>query len=114
MTRFFCGTEDYCKNDSQRALERAKKNVVHHYAVVGLLEHFQVTLKILQRRLPYFVPVVPKSPTDLRVNKGVKSNEVSLSEEMISKIKEANWADVELYDFIKDIFWKQVQACGIS
>ena len=114
MTRFFCGTEDYCKNDARRALERAKENILHHYAVVGLLEHFQVTLKILQRRLPYFVPVVPKSPTDLRVNKGVKSNEVSVSEELISKIKQANWADVELYDFIKDIFWKKVQACGIS
>ena len=59
MTRFFCGTEAFCKSDARKALERAKENILNHYATVGLLEHFHLTLKITQRRLPYFLPVVP-------------------------------------------------------
>lgn len=114
MTRFFCGTDRFCKSDAPNALIKAKENILQHYAVVGLLEHFQLTLKILQRRLPFFVPVVPRNPSELRVNEGVRGKNVSVSEEMISKIKRANWADMELYGFIKEIFWKQARACGLS
>ncbi|XP_078384454.1 uronyl 2-sulfotransferase-like isoform X2 [Oculina patagonica] len=114
MTRFFCGTEEFCRNDPQKALARAKENILSHYAVVGLLEYFHLTLQITQRRLPYFLPVVPIDPEDLRLNETKKKNSTSVSEEMIEKIKRANWADVELYEFVKQIFWKQAQACGLS
>lgn len=114
MTRFFCGTEDFCRNDAQKALERAKENILNHYAVVGLLEHFYLTLKITQRRLPFFLPVVPKDPEEMRLNEGRRKKSASVSEEMINKIKRANWADVELYEFVKQIFWKQAKACGLS
>lgn len=114
MTRFFCGTDRFCKSDAPKALIKAKENILQHYAVVGLLEHYQITLKILQRRLPFFVPVVPRNPSELRVNEGVRGKNVSITDEMISKIKRANWADMELYDFIKERFWKQVRACGLS
>ena len=115
MTRFFCGTEDFCKNDAKKALKRAKENILNHYATVGLLEHFLLTLKIIQRRLPYFLPVVPEEPTHLKLNEGKKIlNSSSVSEEMIEKIKQANKADMELYEFVTEIFWKQVKACGIS
>ena len=115
MTRFFCGTEDFCKSDAKKALKRAKENILNHYATVGLLEHFLLTLKIIQRRLPYFLPVVPEEPTHLKLNEGKKKlNSSSVSEEMIEKIKQANKADMELYEFVTEIFWKQVKACGIS
>lgn len=115
MTRFFCGTEVFCKNDTRKALDRAKGNILKHYATVGLLEYFHLTLKIIQRRLPFFLPVVPEEPTDMKLNEGSKKlNSSSVSEEMIEKIKRANWADMELYEFVKQIFWRQVQACGIS
>jgi len=115
MTRFFCGTEDFCKKDAEKALERAKENILKHYATVGLLEHFHLSLKIIQRRLPYFLPVVPEEPAHMKLNEGKKKlNSSSVSEEMIKKIKEANRADLELYEFVTEIFWKQVKACGIS
>lgn len=115
MTRFSCGTEVFCKNDARKALDRAKLNILNHYATVGLLEYFHLTLKIIQRRLPFFLPVVPEEPTDMKLNEGSKKlNSSSVSEEMIEKIKRANWADMELYEFVKQIFWRQVQACGIS
>ena len=115
MTRFFCGTEDFCNSDAKKALERAKENILNHYVTVGLLEHFHLTLKIIQRRLPYFLPVVPEEPIRMKLNEGKnKFNSSSVSEEMIEKIKQANWSDMELYEFVTEIFWKQVKACGIS
>ena len=74
MTRFFCGPESFCKNGGQEALDRAKENTLKHYAVVGLLEHFQLTFKICQKRFPYFLPVFPRDPASLKVNQGMKSN----------------------------------------
>ena len=114
MTRFFCGNEVFCKNDARKALDRAKENILNHYATVGLLEHFHLTLKIVQRRLPYFFPIVPEEPADMKLNEGRrKLTSSSVSGEMIEKIKRANWADMELYEFVKQLFWRQVQACGI-
>lgn len=115
ITRFFCGTESFCKSDAKKALERAKENILNHYATVGLLEHFHLSLKIIQRRLPYFLPVVPEEPLHMKLNEGKKKfNSSSVSKEMIEKIKRANWADMELYEFVTEMFWKQVKACGIS
>ena len=111
MTRFFCGPERFCKKDPLKALERAKENIVKYYAVVGLLEHFNLTLRIIQKRLPCFLPVIPRDPS-FRQNQA-KTSAGSVSEEMIAKIKQANWADIELYEFVKQLFWRQVKACGI-
>ena len=112
MTRFFCGPETFCKNDQEKALKRAKENIMKYYAVVGLLEHFHLTLKIIQKRLPCFLPLIPRDPTR-RENRAVKTNARTVSEEMIAKIKKTNWADIELYEFVKKLFWRQVKACGI-
>ena len=51
---------------------------------------------------------------DFRVNQGIKTNTSFVSEEMVAKIKQANWAEVKLYEFVEQIFWRQVKACGIS
>ena len=60
MTQFFCGTESFCKNGGQEALDRAKKNILKYYVVVGWLEHFHLTLNILQKSLPFSLPVAPR------------------------------------------------------
>ncbi|CAH3160891.1 unnamed protein product, partial [Porites lobata] len=112
MTRFFCGPELFCKNNLTKALENAKLNIVNHYAVVGLLEHFHLTLKIIQKRLPCFLPVIPTDPS-FKLNQATTNTKTSVSEDMIEKIKGSNWADIKLYEFIKQVFWNQVKACKI-
>lgn len=113
MTRFFCGPENFCKKDPKKALKMAKENIVKYYGVVGLLEHFNLTLKIIQKRLPCFLPIIPMDPGYRDNQSKIKTNVSSVSEEMISKIKLANWADMELYEFVEHLFWRQVKACGI-
>lgn len=44
----------------------------------------------------------------------MKGKANSVSEEMIAKIKQANWADIELYEFVKQLFWRQVKTRRIS
>ena len=112
MTRFFCGPELFCKNNLTKALENAKLNIVKHYAVVGLLEHFHLTLKIIQKRLPCFLPVIPTDPS-FKLNQATTNTKTSVSEDMIEKIKGSNWADIKLYEFVKQVFWNQVKACKI-
>ena len=112
MTRFFCGPEAFCKSDPRKALTRAKENIVKYYAVVGLLENFLLTLQIIRKRLPCFLPVIPLS-SRYRINVTKKQIASPLSEEIITKIKQANWADIKLYEFVKELFWRQVKSCRI-
>jgi len=50
----------------------------------------------------------------MKLNEGKrKFNSSSVSKEMMKKIKRANWADMELYDFATHIFLNQAKECGI-
>jgi hypothetical protein len=40
--------------NNQQALERARANVERYFPVVGVLEELNVTLAVLENRLPYF------------------------------------------------------------
>ena len=112
MTRFFCGPDVFCKSGSKRAFEKAKQSILKHYLVVGLSEHLNLYLKVLHTRLPFFFPFVP-NVAHFRMKLGEKFNSSSVPAELIEKIKQANKADVELYQFIEQLFWRQVRACGI-
>ena len=49
----FCGHEPFCAEfGSELALQVAKENVEKHYAVVGLVENINGTLKVLENELP--------------------------------------------------------------
>ncbi|XP_028518590.1 heparan sulfate 2-O-sulfotransferase 1-like [Exaiptasia diaphana] len=112
MTRFFCGKHSYCKGGSTRALQRAKSNIVRHYASVGLLEHLDVYKQILHKRLPGFVPHnAMQYVFKVKVNPRYNSSEVS--ENTLNEIRKLNAADIKLYDFIQKRFWRQAKACGI-
>ena len=111
MTRFFCGRHSYCRRGNSRALHKAMRNIKRYYATVGLLEHYEVYLKILYKRLPKFFPRV--SSHDIG-KYNPKYNFDDVPEDLIGEITRANWADIKLYAFVEKRFWKQAKACGIS
>jgi hypothetical protein len=47
-------TKHFRELNNQKALERAKANVERYFPVVGILEELNVTLAVLENRLPYF------------------------------------------------------------
>lgn len=113
MTRFFCGKHSYCRRGSMRALHKAMHNIRRYYATVGILEHYEVYLQILSKRLPKFFPRI--SSYDISKFKyNPKYNFEDVPGDLLGQIKRANWADVKLYSLVKKRFWKQAEACGIN
>lgn len=112
MTRFFCGKSPFCKTGSRRALEKAKYNIKHFYASVGVLEAYTAYLQVLHKRLPKFFPEIPVSQIrKFKYNPKYSFDEIS--RKTLREIAKANWADVELYSFIKDRFLQQARICGL-
>ncbi|KAL4624007.1 uronyl 2-sulfotransferase-like, partial [Arapaima gigas] len=62
---YFCGQHPQCREPGTWALERAKKNVLENYLLVGILEELEDVLLLLERLLPHFfsnVLTIYKSP----------------------------------------------------
>lgn len=52
---YFCGHDEECTQlGNPAALQKAKHNVDKHFAVVGLLEHLDKTMEVLEANLPKF------------------------------------------------------------
>ena len=111
MTRFFCGRHSYCLRGNWRSLQKAKHNIKRYYAAVGLLEHYEVYLQILYRRLPKFFREV--SSYDIGKYNPTYSFD-NVPKDLISEITKANWADARLYSFVKKRFWQQAKVCGFK
>lgn len=109
MTRFFCGRHYYCRKGTLRALLKAKHNVKRFYAVVGLLETYDIYLQILNKRLPKFFPKISSGDIG-RFKYNPDYNFDDVPKGLTEEIERANWADKSLYSFIKRRFWKQAQA----
>ncbi|XP_048829787.1 uronyl 2-sulfotransferase-like [Brienomyrus brachyistius] len=62
---YFCGQHPQCREPGPWALERAKKNVLENFLLVGILEELEDVLLLLERLLPHFfsdVLSIYKSP----------------------------------------------------
>ncbi|XP_043076468.1 uronyl 2-sulfotransferase-like [Puntigrus tetrazona] len=51
---YFCGQHPQCREPGLWALETAKRNVLDHYLLVGVLEELEDVLLLLERLLPHF------------------------------------------------------------
>ena len=113
MTRFFCGIEPYCKTGSKKAIDKAKYNMQHYYAAIGLLDYADLYLRILRRRLPRFFPKHTKL-LDRRKENADREYFDKVSQETLTKIKNQNMADIEIYNFAKELFRRQVNVCNLG
>ena len=110
LTRFFCGEQPFCRRGSGNALAQAKENIKRYYASVGLVEHFDVYLQILHKRLPHFFKHLSDSEYKSAKITPAYDRE-SVSAETIELIRAANHADIQLYEYIKKLFWEQAKNC---
>ena len=96
---FFCGQHPECRHPTVTALQRAKRNVINDYLVVGTMEKFTDLVKVLERLLPKFF--------DGALNIWLKANRDKLNEfktlnkgNLTLKAREILLKDLSLeYDF---------------
>ena len=87
--------------NNQRALKEAKRNVMKHYPVVGVLERLNQTLYVLEEKLPQYF----KGANGLYFNKGSKiqtfSNKMkkSVSWQVRNTIVKRINNEIEFYNF---------------
>ncbi|XP_065070442.1 uncharacterized protein LOC135695312 [Rhopilema esculentum] len=113
MTRFFCGEEALCENGTAKAVELAKYNMKHFYAAIGLTEHFNLYLKLLRKRLPKYFRLSQFVPHEKPgVYDGATARKVP--SKLKERIKKANAADYEIYQYARTLFYGQLKACGID
>ena len=113
VTKYFCGHKYWCKNGDRRALETAKKNLMGHFAVVGIMEEMELSIRLMRQLLPQYFET---GNADELILPALNRNErmASLSEWERQEITAANSADVELYEFAVQRLHEQALNCGVS
>lgn len=99
-------SEDAGNVDIAIHLEMARENL-KNYFFVGLTERFDESIELLCRKMGWLVPQCVR-----RLNTSTKSSLDAVSDfpqKVIDGIKERNWADIELYNFAKELFADRIR-----
>lgn len=111
---YFCGHHPECsKLGSSVALQLAKHNVENNFAVVGLLEHLEETMAVLENKLPQFFSGLSdtykdQSKTSSKINKNtVKSSHIS--DDVRAVMRQRLSSEYELYEYIKQKLFREYQ-----
>ncbi|KAI1294686.1 Uronyl 2-sulfotransferase [Halotydeus destructor] len=110
LVPYFCGQDIVCeKMNDKSALERAKDNVDKHFVVVGILEQFNRTLKVLEKLLPqYFEGATDAFYSDhggQHLNSHV--TEYYVTDKARALLKKNLSLDYELYDYLVEKLERQ-------
>lgn len=111
---FFCGHSDFCTPfNTLGALQRAKKAVERHYAVVGVLEDLNSTLTVLENYIPLFFKGATQVYWDevdrfTRINRNLFKPPVS--EEVKDIVRQNFTREVEFYQFCRQRLHRQLLA----
>ncbi|KAJ8942012.1 hypothetical protein NQ314_010242, partial [Rhamnusium bicolor] len=111
---FFCGHHADCLPfNTDGALERAKRAVEQHYAVVGVLEELNTTLTVLENYVPRFF----EGASDIYWNEISRYNPINknafkppVMEEVKDIVKRNFTKEIEFYEFCKQRLHKQYLA----
>jgi len=114
QTRILAGIEWHGKGKSfvpcpASALESAKEHLRDHFSCVGLTEYFDESLLIFRRKLKWGNVYYSRQ----NVTRD-KPKHGAISELTRKKIEEANRYDTELYEYARQMFWKEVENYGPS
>ncbi|CAL4165752.1 unnamed protein product, partial [Meganyctiphanes norvegica] len=115
---YFCGHHPSCREvGNLDALQQAKYVAEKHYSVVGVLELWETSFKVLEHYLPRFFKyskeLIENLPRHmLQKNKGINRKPYSnLTEQTLRK---AFKEDIEFYNFIKQRLYLQSKYIDIS
>ncbi|KAJ8022933.1 Heparin sulfate O-sulfotransferase [Holothuria leucospilota] len=119
IVRHFCGYDKkICiKTSRSKAYDRAVYNINKHYDVVGIMEDYLSTLKLLEKLIPeIFEGVVNLYMEEKRVivSKMKTKNKTSISMKARNMLKKEMAIDYKLYNYIKHTFKLKKKRLGID
>jgi len=107
---YFCGSDLRCKNSSDpMVLQVAKYNLEHRFSVVGVMEHYNISIAVLEAYLPAFFRGASMLPTQKINGNHHPEPESDVREILKQRLK----LDYELYEFAKQrlfMQWKKIEA----
>ncbi|CAH1782997.1 unnamed protein product [Owenia fusiformis] len=102
---WFCGQHEECRMNRDYAMARAKRNIIKYYRAVGITEEFRQSLELLEATLPsYFQGAVRRY--DEMPKKNVNMNKLQYPTRTEKEIRYWLKDDYEMYNFIKERFYK--------
>lgn len=122
QTRYFCGFDPVCEDIcSEGALTRAMRVLHENYAVVGILEHFNSTLHLLELELPDWFTGLRSEYARLleRSTRGhlrthSPQHHESPTEASMVVLRQHHSQDVKLYQYARAVFLKKGHAHGFD
>lgn len=132
ISKYFCGTEhEFCNPHLQfkvekgpdgenvrstdwakvsKATEQSKKNIIKNYYMIGVLEHFDSSLKLFEKMMPtiftgateaYHGEYVQKlmGQTKTKVSKGYSNSSLAIMEQVLRY-------DMDIYNLCKALFYQ--------
>ena len=114
LMQYFCGHDSICKQGSQEGLWRAKHNLRTQFAVVGIMEEMQLSMSIFKTLLPsYFRDMNLDAVNSVLPEMNKNEHSLDVSAELQQEIAAANWVDVELYKYAKELLHVKARACKL-
>ena len=115
---YFCGSAPECRTlGSVKALQRAKYNTEKFYSVVGVTEHWRISLLLLEQYLPkYFTGLFKLYGRQERLGKGHdnKTYKEDLTPSNRKILEKKLKMDMEFYEFVLQRLFNQAVKTGIS
>lgn len=114
IVNYFCGCKSRCFTDGEWALERAKFNIINHFAVVGVAEQVDAYAYILEKLMPAIFKATPLVSLSRKLANETLHRD-SLRNFRLNQFLEKRLSlDFELFGFIKRRFAKQKRALRID
>lgn len=110
LTKYFCGHHKHCTTGGPDALAMAKANMLHKFAVIGVLEEIDLSMKVFSAVLPGFFTTEKQVSLPVS-NKNEQSMVLSTKEQEV--IQRANAADIELYAYARDLLHAAATLCNL-
>ena len=113
MIPYFCGEEAFCKIPSEQSLEKAIDNIEKHYLFVGVLEEFELSLRVFEELLPSFFTGSArlfKQNYDMLLYSGKTKFKIPPTEATIkalSRTKQIKY-EMRLYKHVTKLFYQKV------
>ncbi|XP_054286371.1 heparan sulfate 2-O-sulfotransferase pipe-like isoform X2 [Macrosteles quadrilineatus] len=113
QSMFFCGHSEACTPfNTDGALQRAKRAVERHYAVVGVLEDLNSTFTVLEHYIPRFFAGAKQVYTELDSFRKINRNTFKppVSEEVKDMVRRNFTREIDFYLFCRQRLHRQLLA----